>query len=230
MAKESTEIILIPHPYIATIKGGLRSIAASIPVCASISQGWNEYETNRTNSRIQELFDNLQSELEELQNTVSDFADKINLCHDFPELLEIVVDKVRKEYGESTRSTYAQVLAKLLITGDTLNHDNRVALLESLDSLSDMDIKVLMLFQGIEKTKLKNIQWGELGIEGNLSEQLWELSCHLAKLASRGLVLNISQHDGAVYVPNNITSDAARFQEGTYRLLPLGARLIEILN
>ena len=38
----------------ATIKSGLRSVAASFPAAASIAQAWNEYENHIQFKRIEE--------------------------------------------------------------------------------------------------------------------------------------------------------------------------------
>ncbi len=97
MPAEHGEHNILPHPYSAIVKGGIRSIVASIPVAASLGQAWNEYETHRTSSRIQELFENLKARLETLSSEVSDIGAALSQCLDSPELLEITTAKVRRE-------------------------------------------------------------------------------------------------------------------------------------
>jgi hypothetical protein len=41
-----------PNKLAAIVPAGLRSIAASIPVLASLGQAWSEYDNFRTGSRI----------------------------------------------------------------------------------------------------------------------------------------------------------------------------------
>ena len=229
MSQEPHLVEIAPHPYSAVVRGALRSIAASIPGAASLGQAWNEYETHRTASRIQELFDNLKAALEGLVVTVGDYGNVLKQCQDFPELLEITIDKVRKEFGKTKRATYARVLARLVVGSDASEHEDRVALLEGLDSLSETDLQVLMLFQGKEEVQIRELLWRELGFKGDASNHLWEYSCHLAKLESRGLLLKVSHGNGVVYVPHGMTAAVARSQESKYRLLPLGGRLIEVL-
>ncbi len=230
MPQEEKELESVPGSVSAIVRGGLRSIAASIPGAATLGQAWNEYEAHRTTERIQELLDNLREELEVLVRTVSGHGDALEQCQDFPELLEITIDKVRKEFGESKRAAYARVLARFLVRGNAHTHEDKVALLESMDSLSETDLQVFLLFQGKEEAQISDLAWRELALEDNPTDQLWELSCHLAKLESRGLILKVSQGQSVVYVRGGLTSAAARSQETKYRVLPLGTRLIEILS
>lgn len=212
------------QPRSAIVKGGLRSIAASFPGLASLGQAWNEFETYRTSSRIKELFDNLKAELQRMGHNITANVEG------FPELLEITIDRVRREFSKSKRATYAQVLSQMLVGGDERGYDDKVALLESLDNLSEQDLQVLLLFQGKEETQITEIRWRDLGLPGDLSSQLWEFTCHLAKLESRGLILKVSQGAGVVHVPDGVTPEAARSQQSRYRLLPLGVRLIQALS
>ncbi len=230
MQDKHTDCEIVAQPISAIVKGGLRSIAASFPGFASLGQAWNEYETHRTSSRIQELLNNLKAELERMGLSVAEDSEAVRRCHVFPELLEIAIEKVRREYGESKRATYARVLARFLVGGNERGHEEKVALLESLDSLSERDLEVLLLFRGKEEAQIGDIRWRELGLPGDLSNQLWELTCHLAKLESRGLLLKVSQGTGVVYVRDGLTAAAARSQESRYRLLPLGVRLLDVLS
>lgn len=218
-----------PHPYSAIINAGLRSIAASIPVAASLGQVWSEYETHRTTKRIRELFENLKAELKALVHEVDEHGDALKKCQDFAELLEITIDKVRREYGESKRATYARILARLAVEGDQRTHFEKVALLESLDLLTEIDIRILSLFQGRETAEIANVRWRELGLAGEANEQLWEVSCSLAKLESRGLMLKVTTHTGVVVVQPPLSADASRWEQTKYRVLPLGMSLIALL-
>jgi hypothetical protein len=229
MTEESSNHDIVPHPYSAIVKGGIRSIAASIPALALLGQAWNEYETHRTTQRIQELFDNLRAELEKLQRTVTAHADALDRHEDFPELLEIAIEKVRREFDEAKRSRYARVLARFLVAGNARSHDEKVSLLESMDLLSEADLRVLSLFGAKEDAQIADLRWRELGLPGDVNDQLWEMSCSLPKLESRGLILKVSTHTGAVYVQAQLNSDATRWEQTKYRVLPLGKSLIAVL-
>lgn len=229
MTEESSNQDIVPHPYSALVKGGIRSIAASIPGLASLGQSWTEYETHRTTRRIQELLDNLRAELEKLQGTVTAHTDALDRHEDFPELLEIAIEKVRREFDEGKRSQYARVLARFLVDGNERSHDEKVAVLESMDLLSETDLRVFSLFQGRETAEIADLRWRELGLPGDLNDQLWEMSCSLARLESRGLILKVSTHIGGVYVQAPLNSEATRWEKTKYRLLPLGKSLIALL-
>ncbi|MBN2228262.1 MAG: hypothetical protein JW779_01640, partial [Candidatus Thorarchaeota archaeon] len=98
------------------IHSGLRSIAASFPVFASLGQVWNEYENHKTGYRISELMENLKIRFEELNKRVS-IVEKFTgqIPEDFPSLLEITIDKVRKEFSQEKRRIYADILASLSV-------------------------------------------------------------------------------------------------------------------
>lgn len=217
---------ITPHPCSAIIKGGLRSIATSIPVLASLGQAWNEYETNRTTKRIEELLENLRKELEGLKETFG--KHEVNL-QGFPELLEITVEKIRKEFMESKRAKYARLLARLTIAGNDRPYDEKVALIESIDILSELDLDVLQLFKGKSEWAVKALDWKRLDLSGDDNQKTWQLACSLSRLESRGLIVTLFTHTGVVNVTDNFNQAAARWRERKYRVLPLGESLIKEL-
>jgi len=225
MQHKHTDCEIVAQPLSAIVKGGLRSIAASFPVFASLGQAWNEYETHRTSSRIQELLDNLKAELGRLGQTIDAHTDALRQCEDFPELLEITFEKVRKEFGEPKRATYARVLGRLIVDGNQCGHDEKVALIDSLDALSELDLHLLRLFKGKEETAIGDLGWRSLALSGDVNAQVWELACSLPRLEARGLILKTSTHTGVVCVRSPLNQDTARWLETKYRLLPLGKSL-----
>jgi len=218
-----------PKSYYPIVAGGLRSIAASFPVLASLGQAWGEYETQRTAARISELLTNLRSEFDDLRETIEARGDSVNAPPGFPELLEIAVEKVRKEFEESKRRTYAHLLANLAIAGDEHSHEEMVALIESLDTLSELDLKILSLFKGRSEVAIRDLRGQDLGLPGSDSDMVWQLTSHLARLESKGLIAIVFRHTGVVYVEEGLDKDAARQQETKYRVLALGASLIRKL-
>ena len=230
MSDESNSDKIVPHPYLAFVGSALRSIAASVPIAASAAQAWSEYESHRTVQRIQELLANLQAELDSLNRTAREHAAALERCQDFPELLEIAIDMVRKEFSESKRAKYARALAKFVATDVDQGHDDRIALLQSLDALTETDLRVLQLFRGKQQAAIGDLQWASLEFPGDESNQLWEVASHLSKLASRGLVYLISEWPSVAHVPRGLTLEAARLRELKYHLSPLGIRLIRALE
>lgn len=229
MKNEPVQGNLLPNPVYAIVAGGLRSIAASVPVCASLGQAWSEYDNRRTTERIEELLTNMRSELEALQQTMAARMDGVKDCRDFPELLEMTIEAVRKEFDEAKRVQYARILARVVADGTERSHDEKVAMIDSLDTLTEADLCALRLFTRKHTASVKELNWRELGLPGDVNDQLWQLACSLARLESRGLILKVSTHGGVVYVPRDFDNDTARWQESGYRLLPLGAALITVL-
>ena len=116
-----------------------------------------------------------------------------------------------------------------MVEGDQRAHDDKVAILESMDLLSEADLQVLLLFRGKQDAEIGDLAWRDLGLPGDLNDQLWELSCSLAKLESRGLILKVSTHTGPIHVQAPLSSDATRWEKTKYRVLPLGRSLIGLL-
>lgn len=213
------------------VKGGLRSIAASFPGFASLGQAWAEYENIRTGDRITELMDNLKIHLEKLStrcDNVEEVTDHIR--EEFPSLLEIAVDKVRKEFSQEKRELYAKVLANLSIAQYQQPYDNKIAILHSIDTLNPNDLDVLKLFTGRDEAALKDLNWRSLDLEGDDNEVLGELAGMLAKLESRGLIITARLQTGVVRVPHGLDQAMARISDTLYRILPLGKRLLSALE
>ena len=213
------------------VNGGLRSIAASFPVFASLGQAWSEYENYKTGNRISELMENLKIRFEELSTRVSmleEFSGQIP--EDFPSLLEIAIDKVRKEFSQEKRRIYANVLASLSIQ-QSAPYDDKCAILHSFDTLNPGDLDVLKLFKGTDESAAKDLDWHSLNLEGDDNQQLAELASMLAKLESRGLIVTIKLHTSVlVYPPENLDKSIARLSETQYRILPLGKKLLSTLE
>lgn len=219
-----------PHPFRSLIESGVRSIAASIPIAASLGQAWNEYETHLMGKRIQELFDNVKSVMRDLHQRLDIHEDLIAKCRDqFPSLLEMTIDKVRREFSDEKRRLYAHLLARLVLDGGARSYDEKVTLIESLDALTELDLMVLELFKGNPEVTVKNLDLGPLGLSGDVNEQLQQLACCLSKLESRGLILTTFTHTGLVITPDGVEQWLARWSETKYRVLPMGQKVIDAL-
>lgn len=213
------------------IKGGLRSIAASVPILASFGQAWGEYEDFRAGNRIIELMENFQARLEELSSKCDNLEEISTRVRDeVPSLLEIVADKVCKEFSQEKRAVYADMLANLLLVQSDQPYDDKTTILHSIDTLNPVDLKVLKLFKSTDEVAIKNLSRSSLGLEGDDNHQLGELAGMLAKLESRGLIITVRLHGGVVYTPQGLDRATARLSETTYRILPLGTKLLSVLE
>ena len=218
-------------PIYEIISGGLRSVATSFPVAASLGQAWGEYETHKTTQRIQELFNNMQVAIERLNQHVSDLEGRFdNIADEFPSLLEITIDKVRKEFSDEKRELYAHVLIRIASEENISTYDERVTLLHELETLTLIDLNSLKLFRDRERAKVSDLNWQELNLPGNVNEQLEQLASLLPKLESRGLIITTDIHTGIVYPPPGMDAWAARWIATEYKLLPLGKQLLSVLD
>jgi hypothetical protein len=217
---------IVGSPIRAGITGVLRTAAELHPLMAPFGQAWSEYESYKIGKRIEELINNLAEELEDWKQKANKGDEPIVPAADFAELFERTVEKVRKEFNDATRAKYARLLARIVVDGDQHKHDENVQLIESLDALSDLDIRILALFKGMEEIAIGDLRLETLGLDGDANSQTWQVAASLAKLESRGLILRVSTNTGVVYVQDGLNKDTARWRETRYRLLPIGQSLI----
>lgn len=209
----------------------MRSLAASFPVFASLGQAWSEHENYKTGERIAELMEGFSTKLESLKDKVENIEQVCQEIHEeFPSLLEIAIDKVRKEFSQDKRRIYAGVLANLLLRQRDISYDDKLAVFHSLDVLTSKDMEVLKLFRGKEESAAKDLNWHSISLQGDESHKLAELMSMLAKLESRGLIITTRIRGGVVYVANGLDQSIARLSETKYRTLPLGQQILLALE
>lgn len=213
------------------ISGGLRSIAASVPVAASFGQAWSEYKNYQTGSRISELMENLRKKLEDLSAKIENIEERgRQTSQEFPSLFETTIEKVRKEFSQEKRRIYADVLANLLIQQYEEPYDDKISVLHSLDALNPKDLDVLKLFRRREESAAKELDWQSLDLQGDNNPKFAESASMLAKLESRGLIITVQLNNHVVYPPPGVDRSIARLGETTYRILPLGQRVLSALE
>jgi len=218
------------HRLPSAVKGLLRSVAASFPVLSSLGQAWNDYEQYRIGQRIDELGENLRASLQDLHARLDVHEDRIAKAADqFPSLLEITIEKVRREFSEEKRRLYAHLLARLVVEGDTRTYDEKLNLIEGLDAINELDLRVLQLFTTTPEIAVGDINLEPLGLSGNRNDQLQQLACFLSKLEARGLVLTTFTHTGLVIIPDGLEQWVAKWAETKYRIMPLGQKVIDAL-
>jgi hypothetical protein len=215
------------------VGSGLRTIAASFPGFASLGQAWSEYENYKTGERITELMNNLKIKLDLLKDRVNNIEDVCKHIRDqFPSLLEVTIEKVRKEFSKQKREIYADVLANLSFQQYEYPYEDKVAVIYSLDALNPADIEVLKLFRQQDQSAVKELNWKSLNLPGDdINQKFCELISMLAKLESRGLIITTKMPNGLViYPPDGLEQSIARLIEMQYRILPLGQRILSTLE
>ena len=91
----------------AIIKGGIRSIAASIPVAENLAQAWSEYESYQRDQRNDEFFQNLKTQLVRLEDKLKLVEHHLKTSGEFPALVERTIEKVQREPSKSKRQLFA---------------------------------------------------------------------------------------------------------------------------
>jgi hypothetical protein len=194
------------------VSAGLRSVAASFPVFASVGQAWTEFETHRKFDRMEQFFKDLKLEMEALAQTVN------KMREDTPELLERTLDLVQREASEQKRRAFAAVF--LRCAKSTKSLDEQRTIIETLDVLSEEDIRLLREFQP------------GLAIRVDALEQKFDLGLLakvLSRLESRGLVGQTSGDTSFVYIgPRDYWKN--RWRPRYYELLPFGEEFARILG
>ena len=176
----------------SVIKSGLRSIAASFPGAASLAQAWNEYETKTQFVRIEKLFVILKTELESLKEEVEKSENYILNSGEIPSLIERTVEKIRREKSEERCKLFAHLLAKSLIDNPSIDYEEKISFIETLDILTTHDIEVLSLFESNYSFRVDRLLKKQEKDETQNNSKLSDLIVSLTKLEARGLVFETS--------------------------------------
>lgn len=73
-------------------------MAQAVPlVGGALSQAWSEYETYKQNERVEEFFELLTKRLAAIEKETADLAARVKQLPDAAELLEEVVEGVKRE-------------------------------------------------------------------------------------------------------------------------------------
>lgn len=213
----------------AMIKGSLRSIAASVPVAASLSQAWNEFEAREKDRRIESFFVEINSVVEKCNERLRAVEEFIKTSQEFPALLEKTVEKVQSEPSADKRRIHAVTLVNCIGTGTTRSYGDKLTVIETLDFLTDEDIHVLNRFR--DSTKIQVAQMvGSFGTwtEEDAAAPLAPIIVSLSKLESRGLISESS----ALHKPFASSGDSNhwvnRWRRKTYELIPFGQYFLEM--
>lgn len=183
------------------IKSGLRSIAASVPIAASLAHAWNEYEAITQYQRIEDFFYWLKGEIDLLKDKLNEVENYIQHSGDVPPLIEDIVERVRKEKSERKRRYFGRLLLNTIIEGSKIAYEEKRILIETLDSITTKDLHVLHLFQENEQHLVEDLIISMISrritppeiVKNSLTpekefEVLSSLSVSFSKLQSRGLI------------------------------------------
>lgn len=220
----------------AIIKGGLRSLAQTMPgVGGALSQAWSEYENYKQNERVEEFFELLTKRLSAVEQQVTDLGERIQKLPDAAELLEEIVEGVKRETQHEKRGWYVNALIYFFREPTGTSRDERRSIIEDLDTLTLQDLKYLARFaggvmRGDALTDSWDAGWSNVGEPASAEDKKWDAilgpaSNSIAKLESRGLVVRTAD-GGSFFSSGDGGAWYNRFRGTAWRLTPLGGKLL----
>lgn len=213
------------------IKSGLKSIAASVPVAASISQAWNEYESHLQSKRVEQFFQLLRPEIARVKERIKLVEDHVRQSGEVPSLIEQTIDKIRKENSERKRQTFAHLLANSVAAGPTLQQDDKLTFIDTLDTLTGQEISLLSIFQPDLRIRVNEIAKNSIFDDILYEKRLGKLAVSLKKLESRGLISEtIGPGDISVMSVSYDTEGwEEKFEKKYFELLPHGQLFYQMI-
>lgn len=223
----------------AIIKGGIRTLAQLVPVAGgAISQAWSEYETFTQNRRVDEFFTRLGSRLSIVESQIGDLSARIRQLGDAAELLEEIVEGVKRETQTDKRQSYVNTFIYFVKDPGKTNRDERRSIIADLDVLTSQDFGYLSKFtagnwRGDMITDTGIYGFSPTG-EGHEADKEWERilgpAIHsLAKLEARGLIVRTTINASfSMSGPGDAWYN--QFRRKAWQLTPMGAKLLEAIR
>lgn len=215
----------------ALIEGGLRSLAASIPGAASLGQAWSEYENHKQSERIEKFFRALTDALKRLESRIRAAEEHIVKSGELPDLMQRAVSSSQRANDDRKIKVLADALASSLAAGAKVKYEDKLNILDTLDSLTYEDIQVLSYFSQGRILQVDQI-FRNPELRGSTPDDKLGLLVHsLSKLDSRGIVGETTPETfrvvGGVGNPGSWFN---RWRERYYVLLPFGKLLVDALQ
>lgn len=168
------------------IKTGLRSIAASFPLAASLAQAWNEYENRIQLARIEEFFRLFKQSIMGMEERIRKVEDYILRSGEFPPLLERTIQRIKGEQSDRKRKCYVRLLAESIAVGNSVSYDHKYSFIETLDTLTEEDLNVLMRFR--DGRTLRGTDLIDMENQPTSEKLASSIIMSLSKLQARGLI------------------------------------------
>ncbi len=208
---------------------GVRSIGANFPVAAGIVNAWNEYQGKLTNQRIAELFSRLEQFIQENENKFTELSGKISGDSFIPQYFELITRQVSMESSEFKREAYSKLLGGTILRQD-ISAFEKLSYIQSMDTLNEIDLKVLSWLQDERPHKIGESIKRMLGKDD--SDKLSNLIAVISKLESRGMVGQTGSGEGVTSQSwvGDSESWFNRWQNKYYTVLPFGIKFWKMIN
>jgi hypothetical protein len=216
----------------ALIKGGLRSIAASVPIVASFGQAWSEYESQTKSLRVDEFFRTFRELVARMQAELTEVKHHIETSGEFPALLEKTVEHVQRELSARKRRLYAQALLNNVVAGPARPYEEKLNIIDALDALTERDLQLLHNFASGADIQINDFVFSTQFFrdERDWEAQLGPVVASLSKLVARGLVSETAPANRAFDYSGSADHWINRWRRKTFVLIPFGKIVLESLK
>lgn len=221
------------------IKGGIRTLVQFVPgVGGAFSQAWSEYEAHRQNQRVDEFFNAFGVRMVAVEAQIEDLSAHVQQLGDASELLEEIVDSVKRETQAEKRGFYVNALVNFVREPKATTRDERRSIIENLDTLTIEDLSYLSRFMGgalrgdmVSETSFAQPSSDSQrdALEKEYEKVLGPAIHSLAKLEGRGLIVQTEVN--AMY---GSTGDESawynRFRRRAWRITPIGEKALRSIQ
>ena len=122
--------------------------------------------------------------------------------------------------------------ANILVAGTTQPYDTKISLLDTLDSLTEADLRVLANFAREGRIRIDKLipTSQEYRDENGLGETASDLIVSLCKLESRGLIGETTPVNLNINAPGEVTHWVNRWRRRAFQLIPFGRTLLDTIR
>ncbi len=212
------------------VERGLRTVAAGVPVVGGLlAQAWSEYEGHVQSERLDEFFGEFAKRCKQLEERILKVEEHTKTLSEFPALIERVIYQVERETSERKRRMYAEALAKSMAAGGEISFDEKLTSIDTLDLLTDIDIKVLGYFVPGYRIQVSQMlpsdaPWNQL------AGPLGKLVVSISKLESRGLLSQTSSANIVFGWEGDADHWINRWRRKTFEITPFGRTFVELVG
>ena len=218
----------------SAITAAMRTGVAAIPGCGWIAQAWSEVVSRKQGERIEEFFAYFQDRIFALRDKVEGVEDYVKSSGEIPVLIERVVLKLQREASSEKRRRFADLLLNEITDTPPSGYDDKLSLIEALDTLTDSDLRILSGFGigGLVPVQQFLPQWLLAGMTGfpSAEEQLGPVVTALAKLESRGIITQTTATYSGTVFSGDMNHWTNAWRRKTFELTPFGKLLVASLK
>lgn len=215
---------------VAVAKTIIRSVATTWPAFTPYVNAWNEHEAEETNRRLNLFRDAFIFEAQQNARRFEQAENDVNSMRQQMQVFERAVEAARREPSETKLRALARAAANAMAAGETIPQDDKLTLLEALDTLTETDLTTLGKFSGGRTLRVEKMVGAAFGQQAQ--GELGRLVASLRKLEARGL-LSETSHKGSLNVTGSVGDPdhwMNRWQNKDFEMLPLGQTLTTLLK